>query len=93
MHRQETAETMALRALSWLAGNEELLPVFLGSTGASLGDLATGARDPAFLGAVLDFILMDDVWVVACCETIAVPFDSLIQARAALPGGAEMHWT
>lgn len=93
MHRQETAETMALRALSWLAGNEELLPVFLGSTGASLNDLAAGASDPGFLGAVLDFILMDDAWVVSCCETMGVPFDSLIQARAALPGGAETHWT
>ncbi len=36
---QESAETVGLQALAWLAGNEDLLPVFLGSTGASAADV------------------------------------------------------
>ena len=33
---EEQAETYALRALAWLAGNDELLPVFMGSSGSSI---------------------------------------------------------
>ena len=90
--KQESAETIALTALGWLAGNDELLPVFLGSTGASAGDLRRAAEDPGFLGAVLDFILMDDAWITAFCDSERLPYDSLLQARHALPGGGEMHW-
>lgn len=92
-YSQETAETLALQALSWLAGNEDLLPVFLGSTGASEADLRTQAGDPVFLGAVLDFVMMDDAWVVAFCDTHALPYDRIMQARAALPGGEQVNWT
>lgn len=90
---QETAETLALRALEWLIGNDELLPVFMGATGAGIDDLRTGAGDPAFLGAVLDFLLMDDQWIIAFCDLHAVPYERLMHARAALPGGDVAHWT
>lgn len=90
---QDTAETLAIGALEWLVGNDDLLPVFLGASGAGIDDLKAGAGDPAFLGAVLDFILMDDAWVMAFCDTRAVPYERLMQARAALPGGEQMHWT
>ncbi len=89
----DQAETLALRALAWLAANEELLPVFMGATGVGQDDLRTRAGEPEFLGSVLDFLLMDDAWVVAFCDEQAVPYDSLMQARANLPGGAQVHWT
>jgi len=89
----DAAETMALRALAWLAGNEELLPVFLGSTGASVADLRARAGEPEFLGSVLDFLMMDDAWVVAFCDAEALAYETPMLARAALPGGAEQHWT
>lgn len=89
---QESAETVALQALAWLAGNEELLPVFLGSTGASLADMARGAQDSVFLCGVLDFLLMDDAWVLSCCKDIGVAGDQLLAARASL-GGDQVHWT
>lgn len=93
MLRQDSAETIALQALGWLAGNDELLPVFLGSTGAALSDLVAGAGDPVFLASVLDFLLMDDAWVVACCDAQGLPYPALMEARAAFPGGAQFHWT
>ncbi|MEE4187660.1 MAG: DUF3572 domain-containing protein [Roseobacter sp.] len=92
-YTRETAETLGLKALSWLAANEELLPVFQGSSGASAGDLQEGARDPAFLGAVLDFIMLDDAWVVQCCDSLGVNYNSMMQARQALPGGEQVNWT
>ena len=90
---QESAETIALQALAWLAGNEDLLPVFLGSTGAEGGNLREQAADPAFLGSVLDFLLMDDAWVVGFCDIAGLSYDKPMLARAALPGGKEIYWT
>lgn len=90
---RELAETLALRCLAWLAGHEDLLPVFLGSTGASTDDLRSLADDPVFLGSVLDFVMMDDAWVVEFCADQGLPNDSLMQARMALPGGEQVNWT
>ena len=90
---QESAETVGLKALGWMAGNDELLPVFLGATGASEADVRAGASDPAFLGALLDFIMMDDRWVRAFCDTEGLAYDHPMHARMALPGGEQVHWT
>ena len=90
---RETAETLALQCLAWLAGNEELLPVFMGASGASEDDLREGTQDPVFLGAVLDFVMMDDAWVVDFCASQGLPNDSLMRARMALPGGEQVNWT
>lgn len=89
----QAAELVAVRALGWLAEDPELLGVFLGSTGASADDLRAGAADPAFLGSVLDFLLMDDAWIVAFCDAAGLPYDAPMRARAALPGGQAVHWT
>lgn len=87
------AETVALQALGWLAANEELLPVFLGASGASIGDLRRGAGDPVFLGAVLDFLLMDDAWITAFCAEARLAPEAPARARAGLPGGEIPHHT
>lgn len=90
---QDAAEAIALKCLGWLAANDELLPVFLGATGASEADLRAGAQDPEFLGSVLDFVMMDDAWVVAFCAEAGLENTAPMAARAALPGGAQVHWT
>jgi len=89
----EIAETIGLKALAWIAGNEDLLPVFMGATGTSEADLKDRAMDPELLGALLDFLLMDDAWITAFCEANGLAFDQPMQARQALPGGAPVHWT
>ena len=93
MSRQETAEIVALQALAWLAANDELLPIFLGSTGAGLGDLAGAAQSVEFLASVLDFLLMDDEWIIACCDALGLSYEALRNARVALPGAEQHDWT
>ncbi|MEP2534147.1 DUF3572 domain-containing protein [Shimia sp.] len=90
---EDAAETLALKALAWLVTNDELLPVFLGSTGASVDDLKTLAGDHSFLGSVLEFITMDDAWVVSFCDVHQVAYETPMVAAQVLLGTARMHWT
>ena len=89
---RDQAEVVALGALAWIA-EAELLEVFQGATGADRDTIRGAAGDPAFLGAVLDFVLMDDDWVRGACDAQALPYEAILQARAALPGGDLPHWT
>ncbi len=89
----DAAETLALKVLSWLVGNDELLPVFLGASGASAEDLRARAGETEFLTSVLDFLMLDDSWVIAFCDANSVPYDQPGQARVMLLGPSEMHWT
>ncbi len=90
---QSQAEVLGLRAVGWLAGNDELLPVFLGATGADEAQFRAGLGDPEFQASVLDFLLMDDAWIAAFCEAEALPYSAPMEARAVLPGGEAVHWT
>jgi hypothetical protein len=87
------AELLAIRALGWLAGDDALWPDFLSATGAEAGDLRSAAADPAFLAAVLDFIMQADNRVIAFCDAENLPYDRPQQARQALPGGQQTNWT
>jgi hypothetical protein len=91
--KRESAETLALRALAWIAADDDLLGRFLGASGASPGDLAAGAADPWFLAAVLEFVLTDDSLVMGFCDAEGYPYAAPLAARAALPGGEVPHWT
>lgn len=90
---RDQAETLALQALGWLAGQEELSGAFLGASGLDPGELKARAQDPEFLGFVLDFLLSDEDALIACCDAMSVPPDLPARARAALPGGDLPHWT
>ncbi|NBD30589.1 MAG: DUF3572 family protein [Alphaproteobacteria bacterium] len=91
--KREQAEKIAIQALGWLAGNDDLCPVFLGSSGAAPEDLRRLAQDPAFLVSVLEFITMDDAWVVAFCDANNLKYEDPLRARYALPGAEQVHWT
>lgn len=91
--RQEIAETRALAVLGWVAGREALFPTFLGATGTSESDLRERAGEPEFLAAVLDFLLLDDAWVIECATDLGWRPEEMLQIRGALPGGDLPHWT
>lgn len=90
---RESAETIGLQILAWIVTNDDLLPTFLGASGASEDDLRQQAGNVEFLGSVLDFLLMDDAWIKQACDAIGAPYDALMQARMALPGGEMINWT
>ena len=90
---QDQAELIAAKALAWLTGQDGHLSVFLGASGLAARDVAAQAGEPEFLASVLDFVLMDDAWVQGFCNAAGLAYDLPMKARAALPGGSEMHWT
>ncbi|WP_368345917.1 DUF3572 domain-containing protein [Pelagovum sp. HNIBRBA483] len=89
----EAAETVGIKALGWLAANDDLRSVFLGATGAQLEDLRASASDPIFLASVLDFLMMDDAWVIAFCDDAGLKYETPMRARQAMPGAEQVHWT
>lgn len=89
----DQAELLALQALGWIAGQEDLAGSFLGATGAGVDDLRERAGDPEFLGFVLDFLLSDEEALLAFCQASGVAPDRPMRARAALPGGDLPNWT
>lgn len=90
---KDAAETLALQALGWLVNNDELMPVFLGATGASAEDLRAQAGHPAFLASILEFLTMDDAWVVAFCDAVGEDYMVPMMARQVLLGESARHWT
>jgi hypothetical protein len=89
----EQAEVIAIKALGWLAGHDDLGPAFLGHTGASAEDLRARTADPAFLASVLEYLTMDDQWIIAFCDAENLAYDRPLRARYSLPGAEMMNWT
>jgi Protein of unknown function (DUF3572) len=57
---REEAETIALRALGFIAEDEDRIGAFMGETGISPDDLRDHATTPATLTAVLDYLTRDE---------------------------------
>ncbi|MGK2739490.1 DUF3572 domain-containing protein [Tepidicaulis sp. LMO-SS28] len=91
--QSETAETIALQGLAYIAENESELLAFLDVTGVDIATLRANAASPHILAGVMDFLMMDDQRLLAFCEVAGVPPETPGQARQALPGGAPVHWT
>lgn len=80
------AETLALKALAFLAQSDEALERFVALTGVTPANLRARAGDPEILAAVLDFVLADDGRVTGFCEAAEIDPRELQAARHALPG-------
>ena len=90
---QDEAETLALRALGWLANQDEVWPGFLLHTGLDPADIRRAASEPGFLNAVLEFLTQHDGWVTAFCDAAGVDYRMPLAARQRLSPDSDMHWT
>ncbi|HVI51974.1 MAG TPA: DUF3572 domain-containing protein [Candidatus Sulfotelmatobacter sp.] len=88
---REAAEALALQAIALIVADEDLLPRFLALTGCGLDDLRDRVGDPDFLGAVLDFVLESDETAQRLAAAAGIVPESLLLARAKLPGG-QVEW-
>jgi Protein of unknown function (DUF3572) len=81
---REVAEIVAVQALSFLAGNPELLGKFLAESGIGPESLRSAASDPGFLIHVLDFVLRDDETVKAFAKSAELHPTNIMAAREVL---------
>ena len=81
----EDAQTIALKAIAFIAADDELLSRFVALTGCGMDNIRERIGDPAFLGGVLDFILGDEPTVLAFVETEELAPETPMAARHKLP--------
>jgi hypothetical protein len=82
-------ETLALRALAYIASEDDRLQRFLSLTGIEPGSLRGLAQDPAGLGAVLDYMLGWEPLLLEFAAAENLPPESIAAARRKLPGYSE----
>jgi hypothetical protein len=85
---REIAESLAIQALSFMAGDPERLGRFLAVTGIGPDMIRKAAADPAFLAGVLDHVVADEPLLVAVAEHAGVAPQALERAQAVLNGRA-----
>ena len=90
---REIAETRALEVLTWVLSEDDLIQVFMGATGASQNDLRSNTLSHEFLLSILDFVLMDDRWVISCSKFLNIDPSQIQLIRISLDGGQEVTWT
>ena len=83
---RDEAETLAIQAVAFLAGQEDHFLRFVALTGTSVDTVRESLGDAAVLGAVLDFVLADEALVVAFCAASGLAPDLPARARRLLPG-------
>ncbi len=81
---RDAAETLAIRALGFLARDGDRLGRFLSLTGIGPGELRGLASDPALLGGVLEHLLGDETLLLVFATEEAVPPADVALAHAAL---------
>ncbi|MGD9667890.1 MAG: DUF3572 domain-containing protein [Hyphomicrobiaceae bacterium] len=83
---RDAAETIALRALAFLAGDGERLGRFLSLTGIGPDELRTQAREPHLLAGVLDHLMQDETLLLVFAADAGVRPEAIAAAHFALAG-------
>ncbi|BAT60212.1 hypothetical protein GJW-30_1_02748 [Variibacter gotjawalensis] len=83
----EGAEKIAISALIYVAGDDELCQRFLSLTGMTPQTLRTAAADPGFLSAVLDFVAAHEPTLTAFASHAGIQPGEVDSARHTLGGG------
>ena len=75
------AETLALRALTYVVGDAALRPRLLDLTGLDAATLRSRAADPAVLAATLAFLESHEPSLLACAAALELDPGLLVEAR------------
>src|SRR5258707_12860153 len=85
----ESARSLAVSALTFIAADPDRLNRFLGITGLGPDNLRTAAADPAFLGSVLDYLVADEALLVGFAADASLKPEAVARAHAVLRGPTE----
>jgi hypothetical protein len=83
---RETAESLAIQALTFIAEDTDQLGRFLAVTGIEPDSLRAAAAEPGFLAGVLDYVLGNEPDLLAFAERAGLPPEEVGRARELLAG-------
>jgi hypothetical protein len=81
---RQAAESLAIQALAFIAETPERLGKFLAASGIGPDAIREAAREPGFLGGVLDHMLSEESLLVAFADSAGLDPTSIARARRAL---------
>jgi hypothetical protein len=85
--RLAAAEGLAIAALGFIAAEPDRLGRFLAMTGIGPESIRDAAREPRFLGGVLDHIVADEELLLAFAAERDIDPEHVVLARDLLVGG------
>lgn len=85
------AAEIAVKALAFLAADEERIGAFLAQSGADASQIRALAGDPGFLAGVLDFLMAEDAPLLAFCEETGIAPETVRAARHILSPSQETY--
>jgi Protein of unknown function (DUF3572) len=85
VNRQD-ADDIAIQALGFLAGDPEKLERFLAMTGLGPENLRAAAREPHFLGQVMDHMAGDESLLLAFAANQGISPEKVMRAQQMLSG-------
>ena len=85
----DSARSLAVSALTFIAADSDRLSRFLSLTGLGPDNLRTAAADPGFLGSVLDYLVADEELLVSFAADVGVKPEAVARAHYALCGPTE----
>ena len=89
----EEAKIIALKALTFLAADTELMDRFAALSGVAPNDIVERAGDGEMLAGVLDFLLLDEAVLTDFCAAIAIDLEHPAAAPPTFPRRAPPHPT
>lgn len=87
----DEAESIAVQALGYIAGDPDLLPRFLALSGIAPESIRAAAREPGFLAGVMHFVLAHEPTLIAFSEQSGIAPAQIAGALTALPVGDDRH--
>lgn len=83
---QDTAEAIAIKALGFIAGDDDNFDSFLMISGASPEALKEGLKDRYFLAGVLEFLLSREPLLLEFCHSEKIDPHFPVLAQSILSG-------
>lgn len=83
-YSQQTAEILAVQALTFIAEDDTRLASFIAATGIDPQSIRDAAREPDFLAGVLDHILADEKLLIAFADSAGINPAEMTPAHQAL---------
>ena len=82
----QKAETLALQAITFLAGDDERISRFMAVSGMDRDGLIQATADKTVLAGIMDYILSDDSLLIEFAEGAGISPEEAMLARSHLPG-------